>query len=532
MKKERGETIMKKLFASLLAVMMLASMLVLPASAAGEYTITINGTAANHEYQAYQIFSGNLSSDGRLGDIAWGSGVNGSNLLAALKADPFFGDDAANLFSSCTDAYSVSLVVAAWSPDSANLDRFAEVVGENLNTLAGTSSASGTTYTIAGLNAGYYIIKDSNDAPEQDTGDAYTKYIIRVVRNVEVSPKGSVPTVSKTVHTAKDGTFREYEDVAMTYSVWFKLEGTIPTNYIDYAQYSYKFVDTLPSGLTYVTDSVIAYILHADDTTADIDPAKYTAVLTGQTLTVDFGNVKTSLPALLASDKIVVKYSATLDGDAPVIGGTGNVNSVYLLYSNDPNQSANDPNPSLGKTATDTASVYTFRLDVTKVDGIDTTKVLPNAQFRLYRNESDTVRRYAKVDATGMLEASVYDVNDASTLTTDAQGKFSVIGLDAGIFYLEEIKAPDGYNTMKDPVRVTITPEYVSNVLSSLKSDVDGVPGTGYADTGIVPVLVKNNASATLPSTGGMGTTLFYVVGVVLMLGAAAVIIAKKRQTK
>lgn len=533
---------MKKLFASLLAVMMLASMLVLPASAA-DYTITVNGTATGHVYKAYQIFKGDLSAQGVLSNINWGDGVNGPALLAALQLDEAFGAGSANQFSACADAAATAKAVSAWSPDSAVLDRFAEVVGENLAAASGTSTnPTGTTYTISHLQPGYYLILDTT-VPDENLGDTYTKYIIRVVRDVEVSPKGAAPTVNKTVHTAVDGTFKEYEDVTMTYNVFFKLEGTLPSNYVtDYAQYSYKFVDTMPAGLTY-NNNVTAYILHSTDTTTPIDTSKYTANASGSTITIDFGNLKTNLPTLLASDKIVVKYAATLNKDA-IVGGTGNVNSVVLHYSNDPNQAAGVSNPNMGKTSADTATVYTYQLDVTKVDGIDTNKALAGAVFRLYRNDTDahgvTIKRYAEV-TDGKLTGSTttppaitepLSNTDKTLLTSDASGKFSIAGLDAGIYYLEEIKAPDGYNKMADPVRVTITPEFSSNVLNALKYDVDGVPGTGNITSGIVSVQVKNNAGATLPSTGGMGTTLFYVVGVALMLGAAVVIVAKKRQTK
>lgn len=530
---------MKKFFASLLAVMMLASMLILPTSAAGEYTITVNGNHTGHTYKAYQIFSGTLSASGVLADIEWGTGVKGNDLLAALKDDTSFGSGTSNSFVNCEDAEAVSKVVASWSPDSATLDRFAELVGENLSTIAGTSTEDGTTavYTIEGLDAGYYLVMDI-DVPVGDDaneGDAYTKYIIRVVRNVQVSPKGTVPTVTKTVHTSENGTYREYEDTTVTYDVWFKLEGTLPSNYTtDYAQYRYQFIDTLPGGLTYKKDAssnnyiLYAYILHDNDTTTPIDTSAYTVDVTGQVLTVSFANLKTSLPDLLTTDKIVVKYSATLNTNA-VIGGTGNVNSVILKYSNDPNQPAGVASPSMGTTAPNTAKVYAYQLNVTKVDGIDTTKSLAGAQFYLYRNVDASTKVYAKVDANGKLIDSVSTKADASVLESDADGNFTVSGLDAGTYWLEEIKAPDGYNKMDDPVRVTISPEYANDALSALKYEVDGVVGTGEHTTGTVSVQVKNNAGATLPSTGGIGTTLFYIIGIALMAGAVVVLLAKKR---
>lgn len=534
-KQDKGEKhmkTMKKLFASLLAVMLLTATLILPASAAGEYTITVNGNHTGHTYKAYQIFSGTLSNTGVLADIEWGAGVKGDDLLDALQQDAAFGTGTANSFINCGDAEAVSKVIASWSPDSATLDRFAELVGKHLTTVAGTSTETSTAvYTIAGLDAGYYLVMDI-DVPGNNEGDAYTKYIIRVVRDVEVSPKGAVPTVTKTVHSAENGTYREYEDATVNYDVWFKLEGTLPSNYTtDYAQYRYQFIDTLPVGLTYKANTLYAYILHDNDTTTDIATSAYTVDVAGQTITVSFADLKTSLTGLLTTDKIVVKYTATLNTNA-VIGGAGNVNSVILKYSNDPNQSAGVAAPSMGTTAANTAKVYTYQLNVTKVDGIDTTKTLSGAQFRLYRNQTVadvTTKVYARVDASGKLIASVTDVAQASVLESDSTGKFTVAGLDAGTYWLEEIKAPDGYNKMDDPVRVTITPEYANDTLAALKYEVDGVAGTGSHTTGAVSVQVKNNAGATLPSTGGMGTTLFYIVGAALVLGAVVVFMARKR---
>lgn len=538
---------MKRFLASMVAVMLLAAMLVIPASAAGEYTITIEGTANGHTYVAYQIFTGDLSDEGVLSNIVWGNGVKGDDLLTKLKAETMYGEGADNQFSSCTTAADVAKVLSAWSPDSAVLDRFAELVGESLDTMAGESTESGPGYSIKNLDAGYYIIFDTK-LGEGNENDAFTKYIIRVVRDVEVKPKGTVPSIDKTVHAQMDGTFRKYEDITIGHPAYFKLEGTLPSNYGDYAQYSYKFSDTLPAGLTFKQIETV-YILHSSDKTTAIDESAYkvTASAKSQDVSVLFENLKDSLPKLLASDKIIVKYSATLNGSA-VVGGTGNVNEAVLHYSNNPNEPADKTNPSTGVTSESSAAVYTYKLDVTKVDGVTTTKVLPGAEFRLYRNmvedDETTTKLYAQVNNTfgtddtqkvtggGILTGSTDDVNDSTILVSDSSGKLSVTGLDATVYYLEEVKAPSGYNKMDEPVRVTITSSFVNDALSELKCDVDGVAGTGNATDGTVSVQVKNNAGATLPSTGGMGTTVLYVAGAAMMTGAAAVLLTKKRGTR
>ena len=533
---------MKRFLSSLLVVMLIAAVLVVPASAEEEtYKITINGTATGHTYEAYQIFSGSLSTTGVLSNIAWGSGVNGPALLTALQGDDTFKKDDVNQFAAAGSAEAVAKVVAGWANDEPVLDRFAELVGENTTTAAGQSTADTTTktkYTISGLVAGYYLVKDVTESGNMSVGDAYTKYILRVVRNVEVSPKGSVPSVTKTVHTAVDGTFKEYEDAAMGHTVYYKLEGTVPSNYTDYAQYKYKFVDTMPAGLTY-QNIAAAYILHNNDKTTTIDASAYNVNANEQTLTITFANLKSSLTQLLPGDRIVIKYAAKVNQNAVIGNGstTGNVNSVVLEYSNNPNEASTVETPSMGKTTADTAKMYTFQLDITKVDSLDTSKPLAGAQFRLYRNEVKegvTTKVYAVIKdgkVTGTT-TSISGENAATVLTTGTDGKISIAGLDSSIYYLEEVKAPDGYNAMTAPVRITITPTYTNNVLDALAYDVDGVPGIGNAVNGVVSVNVKNTAGATLPSTGGVGTTIFYIAGAALMIGAGAVLAAKKRTQK
>lgn len=551
---ERTMKTLKRLATVLLAVMLLATMLVIPANAAGDYTITINGTAKEHTYSAYKIFGGTLSTSGAtegvLSNIVWGNGVDGPALLTALQGDATFGVGAANEFSSSSTAVDVSKVVATWSPDSTKLDRFAEQVGANLGTAAGTSTFENetpTTYTISNLEEGYYLVVDTGSL-NSGNHDSYTKYILRVVKNVEVSPKGSVPTVTKLVKTDADTAYLTHTDAAITHTIHFQLEGTLPDNYeSDYARYYYQFKDTLDDGFTIDQGNCIekVYILHSNSAKTNIDPSKYVVAVNGQVLTVTFDNLKEKLPTLRASDKLVVEYKTTLNTNAK-IGSDGNRNNVVVIYSNDPNEPAVLPDGVAQRTGTTPASsaiVYSFELDITKVDGAKTTTKLPGAQFKLYRNDyKDGAYKplYVIADEDGVITNTTYDETLATTFTSYVpadespeeqakMGKFTITGLDANLYHLEEITAPAGYNKMEDPVRVTITPVYTGSALTGLNYDVDSVSGTGDYAHGIVSINVRNNAGSTLPSTGGMGTTLFYVVGTGLMLSAAAILLAKKR---
>ncbi|MBO5157976.1 MAG: SpaH/EbpB family LPXTG-anchored major pilin [Lachnospiraceae bacterium] len=543
---------LKTLFSVILAFALMV-VIALPVRAAETtHTLTIEGTKTGHIYEAYQIFSGTLSTEGAtagvLSNIDWGSGVDGTDLLEALQAETGFGEGANNLFSACNNAEDVAKVLAGWADDSANLDLFAECVGDNL-TATCTTSTGGTTlengiakYTLSGLQSGYYLIKDQHDSVNTTEHDYYTKFIVRVVRDGQTAkPKGDVPTVEKGVNTSLSTTFGEHVDVNVGDTVYYKLDGSLPSNYGAYENYQYVFEDILSKGLTYVKIEQV-YILHQSGNSTDITRdlgTKFTAlhenVIVDEEnkgkLTITFADLKTAYPSLLASDHIVVKYSATLNGNA-VIGGEGNDNTVVLKYTNDPNYGGFG-----GTTPEDEAKVYSFKLDLYKVDGSDTSKKLGGAEFYLYRNMVDesgaTVKQYAIVidgKLTGWTENKIAATKlVSSSAEGDTKGLISVSGLDQGTYWLVEEKAPEGYNKIDTDVQVTITAGYTGSVLTSLSCKVDSIDGTGDVSNGTVTLQVRNNAGSTLPSTGGIGTTVFYVLGSILVLGAVILLVTKRR---
>lgn len=238
---------MRKLLAVMLTLIMAMAMMV-PAMAAGEtYTITIENNKDGHTYQAYQVFAGDLS-EGVLSNIQWGTGVNGEALLAALKADGTIGSS----FTDCTTAAQVAEVLASFESNSTELDAFAAVVGANLSdraTNSGTWNEESKNYTISGLAAGYYFVKDQDGSLTGGTADAYTKFILKLVKDTEVTPKSDVPSVEKKVQEDdkynQDGGYGQgYNDVAdwnIGDAVPFKLIGTIP-EMDGYDTYKYIFL--------------------------------------------------------------------------------------------------------------------------------------------------------------------------------------------------------------------------------------------------------------------------------------------------
>lgn len=573
---------LKSLAAWMLSVLLMLT-LALPVWAADTtYTITINDTNSNHTYGAYQIFSGDVSTDGTvLSNIQWGSGVNstgqvdGKTLLEALKS--------ISEFTGCSTAADVADVLKTFGENSANLDKFAAVVEKYVTQATGTATpGSGkTSCTISNLPAGYYLIKDKNTV----TGhDASTKFILKVVGNTTVTPKSSVPTVEKKVkentqYTSDDEYGAGYNDVAdynIGDDVPFKLIGTLPTTLDDYSTYKYVFHDTLSAGLTLKSDTVNVYVAsskNADLNDATLVPASnYTLKVKGESVAptdgcsfeISFDNIKDlkndSAPITVTQNSfIIVTYEATLNSNAEIGSGKGNPNAVVLEFSNNPNA---DGEGETGKTPEDKVIVFTYKLDGTKVDGKDNEIKLADAKFVLLNSNATKV---AKVDATGKVEGWVdtnslkdsrdfaawetFDDNNSNKVifssknsSDNTKGTFSVTGLDDGTYYLREIKAPDGYNLPGEDIKVVIDATTANGqnwngtsttALTAITVEVDnGEAESGTTSTGTVSITVKNNKGTTLPETGGIGTTIFYVMGSALALGALVLLVAKKRMNK
>lgn len=565
----------RKLTAVLLSLVMLLA-LVVPASAADTYSITIHNDKTGHTYEAYQIFAGTVSSDEEtngetggpmLGDITWGSGVDGAALLAALKA----ADE--EKYDACTTAADVAKALGTETATAADAAAFADIAAQHLTaTVAGTATAPNDdgNYIIEGLDAGYYLVKDSLQEDDNQTGQVLSDYIVQVLGNVTMDPKDSdIPTVLKKVYDEEfavndeEGTYGTgYNDVAdwdIGDRVPFKLIAAVPQNIDSYEEYTFIFHDTLSAGLTLDPESLHVYV--TETTNANInefrpqDEGLYDVsdVDVDGTFTVTIPNIKALDSHDHPANYIIVAYDAFLNENAE-IGLDGNPNSVSLEFSNDPNGEGT------GRTEEDTVIVFTYELDGTKVDGADVDTKLEGAQFVLL-NGGGT--RAARVDETGKLTGWVEpdDIKEGLTGTNDrekmneltnedfanaglaitsaADGTFKIAGLDDGTYYLREIQAPNGYNLLEEDVELVITATTANGqgwdgaantALTALTIDVAGAGAVnGVLDTGVVNVTVRNNQGATLPETGGMGTTLFYIIGGLLVVGAGILLVVRIR---
>ena len=523
------------------------------AAAATNYTLTITDARTGHEYKAYQVFDGDVSAAEAaksMTNVKWGNGVNGENLLTALKADANIG----STFDACNSAQDVYNALAEHKEF---VDAFAKVVSANLNETNAASSTTATGgYEFTNLDGGYYFVKDKT-VPE---ADAYSKYMLKVVKNTTVSVKADQPKVEKKVYE-EDYTGDEYgtgyNDVADHFigeSVPFKLIGTLPSaeQFAAYDSYYYEFNDTLDAGFkapaagdftvkigdTVVTedfDIVIGDVLDANGKTATSISIKAKGNDIKKIMTdkgIDFST---------ATPKVTVDYKAVLDDDA-VIGLDGNENKVDLKFSNNPNATGDGTN-NTGKTPEDKVIVFTYEFDTLKVDSADDTKKLQGAEFTL---QDKATGKFAKV-VNGIFQGWVNE-GEASTLTTDENGLIAIKGMEGGTYIVKETKAPTDYNLPSDPFEITLkATKIMSQDWNTTASDALGefsatianpLPNTSETATDNAKVsvdgytatlTVKNTKGAELPETGGIGTKLFYVGGGALVLASAVILISKKR---
>ena len=558
----------RKLTAVLLSLVMLLA-LVVPASAADTYSITIHNNKTGHTYEAYQIFAGTVSDDETdgetdggpmLGDITWGSGVDGAALLAALKAAN------AGKYGTCTTAAEVAKALGTETATAADAAAFADIAAKRLTTAAKTATAPNDdgNYIIEGLDAGYYLVKDSLQAGDNQTGQVLSDYIVQVLGNVAMEPKDSdIPTLEKKVaerskYQMDEGYGMYYNDVAdwnIGDSVPFKLIASIPNNIESYDEYKFVFHDTLSNAFTLERDSIKVFV--AATTAATVEQFKpqdaglYQVDDDGQSFTLTIPDINQLDAHGNPANYVIITYSATLNQNAE-IGLDGNENTAYLEFSNDPNGDG------LGRTAEDTVIVFTYELAGTKVDG-ETQAALKNAQFVLLNRAKTEAAMVVDGKVKGWVkvatEAAAPDVEMPETyeewlelnrqhngliLTSAENGLFNIAGLDDGTYYLREIQAPNGYNLLENDVKLVITADtangqgwnsgIATDALRGLTIAVnDGEPQPGNTETGIVNVTVENNGGATLPETGGMGTTLFYIIGGLLVVGAGILLVVRIR---
>lgn len=515
----------KKLLAALLAVAMVCAMAI-PA-----FAYDTEEVRAHHSFEAFQIFQGDVSDDNtKISNVKWGKNItNPTDFLEKLTADPTISGE----FNNPTTAQDVLAVISKWHDSDDNSIAFARFVCHYLYSGAvdpGTSiPSSGDVVEIPIDGAGYYLIVDTTYFKPGDSYHAYNSFLLKVNKgkfNLPIKPKFVKPTVEKKVYDndindiSSAGGWGSSADHAINEPFQFRLIAKLPASddraYDYYKEYAVLFNDTLSEGITFDKLDTVE-ITNGDGSTPQVinnytlDPNNPQSSFK---LSID--DVKTCVPDLNKGATITVTYTAHLNENAyvnTVGGGTDNKNSVYLEYSNNPRIST-----SLDHTPESEVRVYTYQLNNTKYRDDDTPgNELAGAGFRLYSGKDCTEEQEIKLkkNITDGTYSPYFGTDAGDEMFSDEHGQFNVKGLDAGTYYLRETKTPDDYNACAD-----------KEIVISATHDVNHVSLSGNLSTTIIN---KKAGGITLPSTGGIGTTIFYVVGGGLMVAAIVLLVTKKR---
>lgn len=499
----------KKLMSFLVTLVMVLSMTATVFAAPVDTTISV-GNGDNRTYDVYQIFTGDLSGD-VLSNVKWGLNGTGTEGQAVPQ-------DTLNALQAVKDAETETEKL--------------EVIKQYVNL---ESTAFGTVSKDNDLTAptGYYLFKDVTTPV---AGQAYSLYVVEIVGPTTFNPKKGEVESFKKVDDKNDSTGSENDvvwqdsaDYDMGDMVPFQLTGTVPADYEHYNAYFYSFHDVESQGLTFDPESVVVKV---DDTVISSGYEVVTSGLEeGETFEVKFQNLK-AINEVEAGSEITVEYESELNTNA-VIGALGNPNDMYLQYSNNPNSewtpswgTDEDDNDNdgqtdeedekegpTGKTTLDRVIVFTYKVEVNKVD--QDLQPLQGAEFTLAKKLADG------------------STTNIAVVMGEDLATFTAVGLDDGDYVLTESVTPAGYNTIA-PVEFTISATHEEEAAEPKLLTLEGNAANGNLIEGSIETLtlkttVVNQAGTTLPETGGVGTTLIYVIGAVLVLGAGVVLVTKKR---
>ena len=531
--------VIKKLLAALLAVAMVCAMAI-PAFASESWE-TEEDLGKNHCYDAFQIFKGDVSDDNtKISHVEWGKNIpHPEDFLEKLTEVPTIGGE----FETNFTAQEAAAVISKWHDSDNNSIAFARFVCNYIYTDSNADSVpvlqGGHTNGFKLEEAGYYLIVDTSSFSSSADGDsyhAYNSFLLKVNKDhyhVQITPKVVKPTVEKEVYDNNDigstGGWGSSADHAINEEFKFRLIAKLPASekgraYDYYNEYAVLFNDTLSNGITY--DRLDSVVINSDGHTYDItkDSSKYeiddSQLKNDNSFVVSIPDVKTCVKDpefnLNNGATITVTYTAHLNENAAVNGSAENKNSVRLQYSNNPRPDGKY----WGYTPTPESEVYvyTYQLNNTKRAESETGAPLPGAGFRLYSdiacNEEQEIKLKQNKDGTYSRDFSTEGKGVEMKSADD--GTFNVKGLDAGTYYLKETTPPAGYSACK-VTPVTITANHNGNHVEFDSSKLS------------TTIINKKDGGITLPSTGGIGTTLFYVVGGGLMVAAIVLLVTKKR---
>lgn len=514
------------------------------------YNITINNNKAGHTYEAYKLMEGDLHTvDGALmlTNIEWANGIDNTKLQAPYKG---------------MTAKAVAKKLAGEATQNVASDeaaQFAQQVVKDgaLRTVARTTNVqTNGKYVLNNLTPGYYLVRDKKDSL-RGKYDADTTFILRVVGSTEATPKSDVPSVTKKVEdmndttdsafrASLDATWADTADYDIGDEIPYLLTATMPSDKVvdgvkafsAYKTYSLTYHDTVANGISVadVTDADV-YINNEKLTAEQKTAIGFTVEKTAKGVDFKIVDIKKATKTVgekaeqmvKAGDQVKVIYKAKLTDQAVFgnaqNGNKGNDNTVYLEYRNNPNV---DGSGDTGNTPEDTVRVFTYLINVTKVDQNEA--ALAGAEFKLEK-------KLANGDFKTIVESIALKANSTNV--------FEMKGLDDGTYRITETRTPKGYNSIKpitftvnathsaDPATLEVTDFNVSGVTQEamIGDTTNDVPTfTATKADGLVATTIKNEKGLVLPITGDIGTTLFYLTGIALIGGAAVYFKRKKSQ--
>ena len=490
--------LVKKMLAITFAFMMIVGMSTNVKAMEGSQTdtkgtITVSNVLEGHTYKLYKIL--NLES------YSYESGKaeegNYAYTLAGNAWDDFVKDNSGEgKFFTITDNKYVTFNEGEAATLAKEAIKFAE--DNNLGFITTSTKDSAGNFVFSDLDLGYYLVDSSVGALCNLTTTNPT---------VTIQEKNGMPTVVKQVKEDSTNVFDSSNTADIGQTVEFQTTITAQAG-----AHNYVLHDKMSEGLTFDSDNVTVVLKKNSEAqvTTLASPKDYvlkTAELgeTDSICTFHIEFTEEFCNSLNADDQIIVSYSATLNENA-VIGVTGNKNDTWLKYGDGTD------------TAHSSTLTKTFEIPVFKYTGAEK-KGLGKAKFTLKNaNGSDSIKFVKVSDATEDTEltyrvAKTGEENTVTEITTPSSGKFTIQGLDADTYHLTEKEQPKGYNKLATPITVIIETD------GKIKID------TSYVNV----VEVENKTGTILPSTGGMGTTIIYMVGAILVIGSGIVLLSKKK---
>ncbi|MFR4111035.1 MAG: isopeptide-forming domain-containing fimbrial protein [Gemmiger sp.] len=560
------------------------------------YTLTIDNPAAEHTYEAYQIFDGyhtkDVTSD-YLSDINWGSGItrdadSQAKMISKLKEAGLYDENTAYV-DKVNDATKVAMALSKLEDKAEKVDEFNEIVGAYLDAAAGSVKAETTdSVQFTGLSAGYYLVKDA-DTDSVGANESYTKYLVKLVADAKMQIKSQSMSLDKYILSGNDKV--KANNAAMGDTVNYRLESQL-SEMDGYEAYTFIIHDELDAGLTFNNNDVSVKVGPKKD-----DPASYK---TYENVTIKYakqadGTYTSDLPKIEKGETLYicitlngltqdyknqyvsVTYSATVNENAN-IGSTPNNNKAYLEYSNNPNQSqGQQEKTSTTTTPPQTVSTYVAGIEISKVSPKG--NLLPGAQFMITAKDGTDKDAIKELNVTGYsfkeagdagegnyyykegesyvtavpedAAAQKYVTQDGTNLkkgdkivgmTGDgvgqtAQGVLRFDGLKAGTYTITEVLAPTGYRKIDQDITLKVEWLYSETTKEyyweySVES-AEGDAVPGKVTNGILPLKIVNQHGLTLPFTGGEGANLLAGLGLALMAAAvAAILYIKRRQNR